>query len=91
MPFFERCLEATSEERGARFFAKPCNGGQQQQFSHLETGQIVLAGNSDLCISVPNEPHRDAGGDNFLINGLILDACSEDAADRQRWAFTEPL
>jgi hypothetical protein len=91
MPYFERCLEAASAERGSRFFVKPCDGGRRQQFSHLDTGQIVLASEPDLCISVPDKPHRDAGGDNFLLNGLVLDACNEEDADRQHWAFTEPL
>ena len=91
MPFFERCLEATSLQLGSNFFVKPCDGGQRQQYRHLETGQIVLGGNPELCITVPDEPHRDAGGDDFWLNGLILDTCADGSADRQRWAFTEPL
>lgn len=91
MPFFERCLEAASAEPGSRFFTKPCDGGQLQQFVHLETRQIVIASNPELCMSIPDEPHRDAGGDAFLANGLIVDACSDEDVDRQAWAFTEPL
>ena len=91
MPYFKRCLEAVSPEPGSRFFVNSCDGGQRQQFSHLETGQIVLSSSPGLCISIPDESHRDAGGDNFWANGLIVDTCSEQDADRQRWAFTEPL
>ncbi len=91
MPYFERCLEASAAEIGSRFFVLSCDGGERQEFSHLETGQIVLAGNPELCIGIPDEPHRDAGGDDFVVNGLILDVCSEEDADRQRWVFTEPL
>ena len=91
MPYFERCLEAAALEIGSSFFVLPCDGSERQAFSHLATGQIVLAGNPTLCISIPDEPHRDAGGDDFVVNGLNLDACSEEDADRQRWVFTEPL
>ena len=91
MPFFERCLEAASSETGASFFAKPCDEGPLQRFSFVETGHIVLASNPELCMSVPDEPHRGAGGDDFWMNGLILEACSEQAAERQLWTFTEPL
>ena len=91
MPFFERCLEAISAERGSQFFVRACDGGQRQQFTHLRTGQIVLGASPKLCISVPDIPHRNAGGDDFWANGLILDACSEMENDRQLWAFTEPL
>lgn len=91
MPFFERCLEADSAELGSSFRVRPCNDGLRQRFLQLETGQIVLASNRGLCISVPDGPHRDAGGDNFVMNGLILDSCSEQRVDRQLWTFTEPL
>ncbi len=91
MPFFERCLEAASLEPGSSFFTKPCDGGQRQQFTHLETGQIVLVGSQELCLSVADGPLRDAGGDDFWMNGLILDTCGEEDEDRQRWVFTEPL
>ena len=91
MPYFERCLEAAALEIGSSFFVLPCDGSERQAFSHLATGQIVLAGNPTLCISILDEPHRDAGGDDFVVNGLNLDACSEEDADRQRWVFTEPL
>ncbi len=91
MPFFERCLEAASAEQGARFFVMPCDGGERQHFQQLESGQIVLEGSPELCVSIPDEPHRDAGGDSFWANGLVLEMCSDGAAERQRWAFTEPL
>ena len=91
MPYFKRCLEASSIDLGSNFLVELCDGGQRQQFKHLETGEISLASNPELCISVPDEPHRDAGGDDFVANGLILDLCSEADADRQRWTFTEPL
>ena len=91
MPFFKRCLEADSSDSGASLFAKPCEEGPLQRFSFVETGHIVLASNPELCMSVPDEPHRDAGGDNFWMNGLILEACSEQGTERQLWTFTEPL
>ena len=91
MPFFERCLEAVSTQLGATFLVRACDGGPRQQFEHLDAGQIVLAGSPGLCISVPDRPHRDAGGDDFWMNGLVLEACGEEGADRQRWVFTEPL
>lgn len=90
MPFFERCLEAVTSEPGSSFLTQPCNAGARQQFKHLETGEIVLGRNPDLCISVADGPNRDASGDDFWMNGLLLDACSEESGDRQRWAFTEP-
>ena len=91
MPYFERCLEVAALEIGSSFFVLPCDGGERQEFAHLETGQIVLAGNPALCIGIPDEPHRDAGGDDFVVNRLNLDACSQKNVDRQRWVFTEPL
>ncbi len=90
MPYFERCMEAASPTLGSRFFAKACTDEPMQRFTHLETGQIVLASNPELCMSVPDEPHRDAGGDDFWMNGLILDACGEQDTERQRWTFIEP-
>ena len=65
--------------------------GRLQRFRHLDAGQIVLVDSPELCITVPDEPLRDAGGDDFWLNGLILDTCAAESADRQRWAFTEPL
>ncbi len=91
MPYFRRCLEASSLEPSSTFFVKACDGNPRQKFEHLETGQIVLVSNPELCISIPDAPHRDAGGNNFVANGLILDTCTAEAANRQIWAFTEPL
>ena len=90
MPYFERCLEAAALAIGSDMFMRDCDGGELQGFSHLATGQIVLASDSQFCIGVPDRPHRNAGGDAFVANGLIVDACSDAAADRQRWVFTEP-
>ena len=99
MPYFDRCLEVSSEKIKTsafsenpeyRLFARSCSRSKNQKFIHLDTGQIVLAHNPDLCISVPDTPLRDAGGDDFWLNGLILDTCSDEASDRQRWSFAQP-
>ena len=58
-------LEAASSRLGSGFFAKPCDDGPQQRFVHRETGHLVVANDPELCISVPDEPHRDAGGDDW--------------------------
>ena len=89
MPHFDLCVEATTDNRGANLMLASCKEEGLQKWRQLQTGEIVLASNPGLCITMNNGPGQSAGA-RFVRNDVALDRCTQAAAGRQRWAFQTP-
>ena len=74
---------------GADLMLASCNDKALQEWRQRQTGEIVLASNPGLCITMKDVPGQSAGA-RFLRNDVALDRCRQDAAGRQRWSFIAP-
>ena len=89
MPHFELCVEAAAAGTGADLMLASCEVAGLQEWRQLETGEIVLASDPGLCITMRDGPGLSAGP-RFVRNDVALDRCGQAAADRQRWTFEAP-
>ena len=89
LPHFDLCVEATTARTGADLMLAACEAAGPQKWRQLETGEIVLASNPGLCITMKDGPGQSAGI-RFVRNDVALDRCTQAAADRQRWTFIAP-
>ena len=90
MPHYELCLQAELTSIGAKLLLAECTRTELQAWSLQDSGQIELQGFPDRCITVEDAPGRDAGGPQYRMIGVGLDACAEQADDRQRWTTAIP-
>ncbi len=90
MPYYELCLQAENTSIGARLLLAECTEAELQTWKLQDTGQIALEASPQRCITVEAGPSRDAGGPRYRMNGVGLDACSQQASDRQRWTTVIP-
>ncbi len=90
MPHYELCLQAESTSIGARLLLAECTGAELQTWTLQDSGQIALEAFPQKCITVEDGPGRDAGGPQYRMKGVGLDACGEQASERQRWTIVIP-
>ena len=55
-----------------------------------DSGEIALEAFPRMCITVEEGLGRDAGGPQYLMKGVGLDICAQQASDRQRWTTVIP-
>ncbi len=89
MPHFDLCVEAATASTGADLMLASCDAAGLQEWRQLPAGEIVLASNPDLCITMKDGPGQAAGA-RFVRNDVALDHCTQAAAGRQRWTFKAP-
>ncbi|MBK20272.1 MAG: hypothetical protein CMM52_15685 [Rhodospirillaceae bacterium] len=94
MPEYDRCIEAASNQDGAKLFLKPCNGSALQVWSH-DSYRLTLNAHSNKCLTIGPEPSRLTRGgkrlpSKHLARSLALNLCSEAALSRQLWRFEAP-
>ncbi len=89
MPHFDLCVEAATASAGADLMLASCEAAGLQEWRQLQTGEIVLASNPHLCITMKDGPGQ-AAGIRFVRNDVALDRCTKAAASRQRWTFKAP-
>ena len=90
MPHYELCVQAENTSIGARLLLAECTETALQTWTLRDSGQIVLKGFAQVCITVEEGPSRDAGGPRYRMNGVGLDTCAQNAIDRQRWTTVKP-
>ena len=90
MPHYELCLQAENTSLGARLLLAECTEAELQTWTVQDSGEIALEAFPRLCITVQEGPGRDAGGPQYLMKGVGLDACEPQASDRQRWTMVLP-
>jgi hypothetical protein len=90
MPHYELCLQAESTSIGARLLLAECTRAELQTWTLQDSGQIALEASPQKCITIEEGPGRDAGGPQFRMKGVGLDACGEQASERQRWTIVIP-
>ena len=90
MPHYDLCLQAANNSIGARLLLTECTRAELQTWTLQDSGEIVLEVYPQMCISVEEGLGRDAGGPQYLVNGVGLDTCAQLANDRQRWTTVIP-
>ena len=90
MPHYELCLQANNTSVGARLFLGECTEAELQTWRLQDSGEIVLEAFPQMCITVSEGPGIDAGGPQYLMKGVGLDTCAQQASDRQRWTTVIP-
>jgi hypothetical protein len=90
MPHYEMCLQAENTSTGARLLLAGCTESELQSWTHQDSGEIALEASRQMCITVDDGPGRDAGGPEYLMKGVGLDACSQQASHRQQWTTVTP-
>ena len=90
MPHYELCLQAENSSIGARLLLTECTEAELQTWTLQDSGELVLNAFPLRCITVEEGPSRDAGGPGYRMNGVGLDACAQQASDRQRWTSVIP-
>ena len=90
MPHYELCLQAENTSIGARLLLAGCTERELQTWKLQDSGEIALEAFPQMCITVQEGPGRDAGGPLYLMTGVGLDTCAQQASDRQRWTTVIP-
>ena len=90
MPHYELCLQAESTSIGAHLLLAKRTQSGLQIWSLKGSGEIVLEGSPQMCITIDEAPGRDAGGPLYLMKGVALDTCTQQASDRQQWTTVTP-
>ncbi len=90
MPHYELCLQAENASLGARLLLEECIEGELQAWTVKDSGEIALEAFPQMCITVEDAPGKDASGPQYLMKGVGLDTCAQQAGDRQRWTTAVP-
>ena len=90
MPYYELCLQAENTSIGARLLLAVCAETELQTWTLHGSGQIMLEAFPERCITVEDRPGRDAGGPEYRMKSVGLDACAPPASDRQVWTTEMP-
>jgi hypothetical protein len=90
MPEYDLCLQAEDSSSGARLLLGECAEAELQTWTLQDTGEIALEAFPQMCITIADGPGRDAGGPQYLMKGVGLDTCTQQASDRQRWTTAIP-
>ena len=90
MPHYELCLQADNNSIGARLLLAKCTQAELQTWIQQDSGEIALEAFPQMCITVEEGPGRNAGGPQYLMKGIGLDTCAQQASDRQRWTTVIP-
>ena len=90
MPHYELCLQAENSSIGARLLLAECIQAELQTWTLQDSGEIALEAFPQMCITAEEGPGRDAGGPRYLMKGVGLDTCSQQAGGRQRWTTVIP-
>ena len=90
MPHYQLCLQAENTSIGARLLLEECTGAELQTWTLQDSGEIALEAYPQMCITVEERPGRNAGGPQYLMKGVGLDTCAQQARDRQRWTTVIP-
>ena len=90
VPHYELCLQAENTSVGARLLLAECTEAQLQTWTLRDSGAIALEAFPQMCITAEEKPGRNAGGPQYLMKGVGLDTCAQQASDRQRWTTVIP-
>ena len=90
MPHYELCLQAENAAIGARLLLAGCTEAELQTWTLQDSGEIALGAFPQMCITVEEGPGRDASGPQYLMKGVGLDTCAQQASDRQQWTTVIP-
>ena len=90
MPEYDLCLQSENASNGARLLLVECTEADLQAWTLQDSGEIALEAFPQMCITVEQGQGRDAGGPQYLVRGVGLDTCTQQASDRQRWTTVMP-
>jgi hypothetical protein len=88
MPPFKRCVQADAAKVGASLRLASCGKAELQRWARGKAGEIVLAKDPKLCVTLDDGESRDAGGDDYRKRDVAIAACNRDHKARQVWSFS---
>ena len=90
MPHYSLCVQAENDSIGARLLLADCTVAELQTWTLQDSGEIALEAFPQMCITVEEGPGRNAGGPQYLMKGVGLDTCAQQASERQQWTTVIP-
>tara|TARA_B100000029_G_scaffold188972_2_gene186748 strand:+ start:27188 stop:27814 length:627 start_codon:yes stop_codon:yes gene_type:complete len=94
MPEYDLCVQAESNQEGAKLVLKECKKTDLQLWEH-KNYRLVLKQHPEKCITIRPEASRLTRGgrrlpSKHMARSLSLENCSEEIFHRQMWRFEEP-
>ena len=94
MPAYGLCVGVQTADEGANIVLGACDGAAVRSWN-LAGGQVRLATDPDLCLTVGAEPSRLTPGGRRLpsrhvARSLTLETCRDSTRDRQVWRRVPP-
>ncbi len=95
MPEYNLCVAAVSAAEGAKLMLRKCDGSALQNW-HFSNYRITLKAHPNVCLTIGPEPSRLTRGgrrlpSRHMARSLALEACSEEALERQLWRMEKPM
>jgi len=86
-PHFDVCMMIAQARAGEPVALGKCGDISGQRFRFTAAGEIQPSADQGICVTVADGSGREGGGGQpvHLIRSISLEACSENAAARQRW------
>ena len=87
MPKFDVCMEAGNANASSDIKLESCSINDLQKFV-LDSGNIVLKSNNNLCLTISSENSIQGGGGNpvHLIRDLTLKNCDSNLSKYLTWS-----
>ena len=91
MPDYDVCAQVDSAAAGSAISLGACDDTNTLQDIVIgEDGTLRPSDDQSLCVTVGSESRTGRSSDH-QIRDLMLEVCSEDAADRQQWGYRVDL
>jgi hypothetical protein len=90
MPEYDLCIHADSASVGGTLRLTECADIETRTWDVQESGEIALAADPQLCVTIDEGPGLNAGGQQYLRRSVGLETCAAQVSDRQRWMTATP-
>jgi hypothetical protein len=90
MPEYNLCIQADNASVGGSLRLTECADTETRIWNLQESGEIALAANPQLCVTIDEGPGVNAGGPQYLRRSVGLETCAVQVSDRQRWMTATP-
>jgi hypothetical protein len=87
IPYFDVCMSVPAIEPGAAITLSPCAAVETQMFSLKDNGNIVISGDTELCVTTSSTQKREGRGGTpvHVMRPLSLQPCSDEKKAYQAW------
>lgn len=84
---FDVCMTASADAQGASLGLNDCDETTLQQFTFASNGQITLASDPSLCVTVNSTEKKEGRGATpvHVMRPITLEACDAANSTYQKW------